>query len=311
MAGKKGLAGGYANQIAAVGAAWSYIYYPAKDRLSTLFQHVPMVTVSIPSQDAVNALAGCSHWLFFNEPDFYSSNPYYLSAAAAAILYHDATAIILATSTATKFIVGGLFWPNNLTWLNSFRDEYKLRYGAFPTVHGWHVHNYAETGKYTMQQWRDLLAPIRQWISGVTPGGEFWLTEFGCLASEPLCQTVMRDQVAWLEAEPWVTRYAWWTHFTASRQGSLFVGDASLNKTALGALYATLGGAPVPPPFQPPPFTAGLRRYNDPALTGGCPAVLEYGYSTVAVRRYRCQVVGEHGLHVSDDGSVRVEWRSP
>jgi hypothetical protein len=302
---KRGLAGGTQAQIATVGASWSYIWYPAKDRPRVGYEHVPLVKRDLPSEDALRKLVDCRHWLVFNEPDFYSGDGY-IKPVDAAPLYHQLRTMVLAVRPDARFIVGGTFWPNNLTWLNDFRTEYKAAYGAYPIVDGWHVHNYAEVQKYTQQQWRDLLTPIKGWLPA---GAEFWLTEFGCLQSDAIGERVMREQIPWLESQPWVTRYAWYTSYDAKRQGSLFTGDDSTTLTALGKLYASFG-PPAPPPWTPPPFVNGMRRYRDPSIKDGCNAVLEYGSGSNTVRRYACQLpTCDHLWHWREDGTVGVEWR--
>jgi hypothetical protein len=305
---KKGLAGGYPAQIAAVGASWSYIWYPARDRFHGSFEHVPMIKTGFDAA-TVRSIAvahPASYWLFFNEPDFYGGDGY-LKPLDAAKVYHDATAIIGSVAPAARFIVGGLFWPNNLPWLDQFREAYAATYGALPNVHGWHVHAYAEAQKYTTQQWRDTLTPLKGWVAAKTPGAEVWVTEFGCLQSDEVGKRVMQEQIPWLEAQTWITRYAWYTSYSSSRQGSLFAGDASTVKTALGNLYTTFGGAAPEPPFTPPPFVDGIRRYSDPAIAAGCHAVLEFGNGTTVAKRFVCQDAAAAN-HRSTSGGVTVTW---
>lgn len=302
---KRGLAGGTQEQVVQIGAAWSYIWYPAKDRPRTDYEHVPMMKRDLPSDDAVRKLADCRYWLVFNEPDFYSGDGY-VSAPDAARLYRALVQKVLPVRPDAKFVVGGTFWPNNLPWLDAFRNEYKALYGSYPVVDGWHVHNYAEVQKYSQQQWRDLLTPIQRWLP---VGSEFWLTEFGCLQSDVIGKRVMQEQIPWLEAQPWVTRYAWYTAYTATQQGSLFIGETSLVFTELGRLYASFG-APVPPPWTPPPFVDGMRRYRDPAIVAGCPAVLDYGSGTNTVKRYICGLpAGAHEWHEAETAGLDIAWR--
>jgi hypothetical protein len=305
---RKGLAGGTPEQIGAVGAVSSYIWFPAKDRERLSYQHVPMVKNAMPSLDAVTKLADCPYWLFFNEPNFYSGDGY-LRPADAAKLYHDASMLIRSVRPDARFIVGGLFWPQNLTWLEMFREAYAVAYGSYPVVHGWHVHNYAEVDKYTQQQWRDLLLPMQRWIANL--GGEFWLSEFGCLQSDAVAKRVMVEQCPWLEAQPWVTRYFWWTSYSAVRKGSLFTTETGTQRTELGALYAAVGPTqPTPPPtWTPPAFVNGLRRYNDPTIKDGCPAVLEFGHNNSVVQRIACRLPGGDHLWHFRDGEIAVEWQ--
>lgn len=302
---KRGLAGGTQEQILACGAASSYIWYYAKDRLRQGYEHVPMMMRNLPSEDALRKLIDCQYWLVFNEPDFYNG-PGYLKPVDAARLYHKLRTMVKAVRPDAKFIVGGTFWPNNLRWLDDFRRAYYDTHYAFPPVEGWHVHNYAEVSKYTQQQWRDLLTPIRNWLP---VGAEFWLTEFGCLQSDAIGERVMREQIPWLEAQSWVTRYFWYTSFDAARQGSLFMGDDSVQMTALGKLYAGFGAPPLPV-VTPPPFVDGMRRYRDPSIRDGCNAVLEYGCDGHVVARYACQLpTTDHLYHWREDGITALEWR--
>jgi len=63
-------------------------------------------------------------------------------------------------------------------------------------------------------------------------------------------------------------------------------------------------------PNDAPPFIDGLRRYRDPVITDGCPAVLEYGLAGTMIKRYACQLpTTDHLWHWREDGTVGVEWR--
>jgi Glycosyl hydrolase catalytic core len=131
----------------------------------------------------------------------------------------------------------------NTIWLADFRSEYQRLYGEWPVVEGWHVHHYASLNDYDSAVWRAKLEAVRGWM--LSNGGtvELWLTEFGCLNSEAVATQVMTDQVPWLQAQSWVTRYSWYAAFAggvgcSGCTGSLFNADGSL--TTLGNLYRQL-----------------------------------------------------------------------
>lgn len=297
MAGsKKHLAGGYSDQIKALRAQGAHRWYVFPELINNEYEHIPAIFTSMSVSNVLAAVEKKpdSYWLFFNEPDF-RNGVSYLPIADAVKLYHDTRALIESKTNLAKFIVGGLFWPTGVQWFNSFRSVYQTAYGAMPSVDGWHVHAYADAAKYVANPsyWRNDLYALKRWVDATTPGAEVWITEFGCLGNSTVARRVMVEQVPWLEEQAWIQRYFWYTHYSDSKQGSLFVGDTSLVKTELGVIYTAFGSDPVPPgppPFQPPAFVNGERIYRDPTITDRCPAVLEYGYDNVVVKRYECEI---------------------
>jgi hypothetical protein len=116
-------------------------------------------------------------------------------------------------------------------------------YNEWPVVEGWHVHYYVGRTEYNVTNWRNTMQAVRDWMPANGGTVELWLTEFGCLDSDAVAQQIMADQTPWLEAQPWITRYAWYAAFAVGPScpncsGSLFNSDGSL--TNLGKLYRRL-----------------------------------------------------------------------
>ena len=67
----------------------------------------------------------------------------------------------------------------------------------------------------------------------------------------------MQDQALWLEAQPWVTRYAWYATWSAGPAcpnctGALFTTTAPYDLTRLGQYYASVGQPSTPTPTSNP-----------------------------------------------------------
>lgn len=243
MSAKKGVGGEGADQLRKIGVSWAYIWYVAQDNFNTVYEHVPMIWGRDYTATSVTRVARAhpgSYWLIWNEPDYWQwAN---ISPSEAAQIYRTLRPLIKGADPTAKLIVGGVF-NLNVTWLNNFRNEYKALYNEWPVVEGWHVHHYVGRDNYNTVTWRDQLTTVKTWMTSIGSTGELWLTEFGCLNSDAVAAQVMQEQVPWLEAQPWLTRYAWYAAYASGPScpgcaGSLFNADGSL--TNLGELYRQL-----------------------------------------------------------------------
>jgi len=180
-----------------------------------------------------------SYWLVWNEPDNATQSD--LTPAAAAQHYRALRPLIKAADPTAKLIVGGVM-DLNVSWLQGFVDSYRTQYGVNPVVEGWHVHFYRQSWQYNPVTWQDQVRGISRWVDYIG-GGEIWLTEFGSLWDDATAMSIMVDQVAWLDAQPWIARYAWFADHAdvpacLGCKGSLLNSDGSL--TSLGQAYRLL-----------------------------------------------------------------------
>jgi hypothetical protein len=241
---KKGVGGGNVpEQQRQLGISWSYIWYPAPENFNMVYEHVPMIWGKDYDPTSVAQLARAhpgSYWLIWNEPDYWQQAN--IAPAAAAQIYRTLRPLIKNADPTAKLIVGGVF-NLNVSWLDQFRNEYYRQYNDWPVVEGWHVHHYVGRDNYDINTWRAQLTAVHDWMTRIGSSAELWLTEFGCLNSDAVAAQVMQDQVPWLEAQPWLNRYAWYAAYASGPgcpgcTGSLFNSDGSL--TNLGQLYRQL-----------------------------------------------------------------------
>ncbi len=234
--------------VRALGISWGYNWgIRESDLVQGYYEFVPMVhPLDVRDrltylQDIARAYPG-RYWLVFNEPDYHEQDN--CSPADAAQYYYRLRIALKEADPTAKLIVGGVLWPSP-TWMTGFREEYKKRYGTYPVVEGWHVHNYAEPNSYDINNWRNVMNFWKNWMMANGGMVELWLSEFGCLPSDSIGQQIMRDQIPWLESQPYVTRYAWFVlslEPTWWFKGAMTRADGQL--TALGQLYATFGNSP-------------------------------------------------------------------
>jgi hypothetical protein len=241
---KKGVGGGEnPEMLREIGVSWAYIWYIAANNFNSVYQHVPMIWGKDYDAATVTQVARShpgSYWLIWNEPDYWQQAN--ISPEQAAQLYRTLRPLIKSADPTAKLIVGGVF-NLNVGWLTSFRSEYYRLYNEWPQVEGWHVHHYVGRTDYNTTAWRTALQAVRDWMPANGGVVELWLTEFGCLNSDAVAEQIMAEQVPWLEAQSWITRYAWYAVFATgpgcpSCTGSLFGDDGTL--TNLGRLYRNL-----------------------------------------------------------------------
>lgn len=255
---KKGVGGEGTPDLTKLGVSWAYTWYICQTCFTnTGYEHVPMIWGRDYDAVVVTRMAqehSGSPWLIWNEPNYWRQAN--LSPTEAAQIYRVLRPLIKNVDPTAKLIVGGVLWLDT-GWLGNFRSEYHRLYNEWPVVEGWHVHHYVGATEYgvgkpmTLTAWRQQLEAVKNWM--ISSGGlvELWLTEFGCLDSEPIAYQVMRDQVSWLEAQSWLTRYAWYASWSAGEgcpncTGALFEMTAPYNLTRLGQYYASVGQSATP-----------------------------------------------------------------
>jgi len=142
------------------------------------------------------------YWLLGNEPDNGTQDnktPYEAARDYGSITYN-----LLSVDPQAKIIILGLCWPN-LSWKNSFANEWQARWGESveDAIAGWHVHAYA--GRPSEIETRK--DQIRDWITA-NPGKELWITEYGSLYESDIRPEAVQELGTFFELTPGVTRYA-------------------------------------------------------------------------------------------------------
>jgi len=85
-----------------------------------------------------------------------------------------------------RLIVGGsIMWSGGRDWMNEFMEAYRARFRVYPRVAGFHFHLYADTQPTPAAMAAALvrqLDNVRVFLGQYgDPGGQVWITEFGCL----------------------------------------------------------------------------------------------------------------------------------
>jgi hypothetical protein len=241
VSGKKGAGGpgDVVDSMRTLGAKWGYSW-GYEDWWNPVYEYVPMIWGAVYDAATVASVARNhpgSYWLIWNEPNLAGQADF--APQVGAQIYKALRATIKNADPSAKLIVGGVAYLNYY-WLWDWWYAYQSLWGESPVVEGWAGHHYA-TRAYNSADWRSALLTFRD---NLPPGGsEFWLTEWGSLESETVALQVMAEQTAWLEAQSWVSRYAWYAIVANGAgcewcAGTLVNADGSL--TELGTLYARL-----------------------------------------------------------------------
>lgn len=241
---KKGVGRGWGvgatEQLAQLGVSWSYSWGLSAKYFADPIEHVPMIWGKDYNVETVADLASTypgRSWLIWNEPDYWQQAN--IAPAQAAQIYRGLRSLIKGVDPTARLIVGGVY-NLNLGWLTSFRNEYWALYGEWPVVEGWHVHYYRGPTDYNSALWRQDMDAVRTWMAANGGTVEVWLTEFGSLNSDAAAAQIMQEQVPWLDAQPWVTRYAWFATY-ANGPGCPSCTGSLLQPDALGGALSDLG----------------------------------------------------------------------
>lgn len=231
---KLGLSGGTTAQTAVLGGSWYYAWGP-NGRSTDGVEFVPMIWGEATMTATVQTDAV---WLLgFNEPDGQSLVP----PERAAELWRQLEAMHPERKLASP-------GPSHLDpgWLKRMRTAYITEYGEPPRFDALCAHSYRATAN-------EVIADLRIYLDWAEAWGvpEVWLTEFAVLPgwSGPGWEYELRTLLAWLEAEPRITRYSpfvghldvpHWTWPTSDPllNPSLFTEAGGLVLTDVGRAYA-------------------------------------------------------------------------
>jgi hypothetical protein len=180
---------------------------------------------------------GARYLLGFNEPNFFSQAN--LSAARAAELWPQVQAIatqrnLLLVSPAVNFCGGGCHDTDPFRYLDQF---FAACQGCKVDHVAIHIYVGCNVNGQNRAQW--MIDHISTYKRRFTQ--PLWLTEFACddAASMEDQRRFMVDAVTYLENEPRIVKYAWFSgRTTAVRNANLLGNDGTL--TALGQEYVRL-----------------------------------------------------------------------
>ncbi|GAB3855142.1 hypothetical protein GCM10028822_25970 [Hymenobacter terrigena] len=254
---KRGMAYGYNSaadlQVLAPGLSWWYNWSSIPDAgAASVYQglnvdYAPMQwngslnnTTVTTAALASRIPAGAQALLGFNEPNFTSQANMTPSQAAALWPVLEAVAQqknLMLISPALNYcgscvVENGVTMNSPVKWLDAF-------FAAYPTarVDAIAVHTYVCQEKYL----RDKINELRKYNKPI------WLTEFACGDFTPssgitlaLQQKYMLDAVNYLEKDPVIGRYAWFSGRNGQIPNINLLAPASGQLTALGQEYVTL-----------------------------------------------------------------------
>ena len=192
--------------------------------------------------------AGASWWSLGNEPN--DPNQDNVSAEEYARLYRVFEQ--LAGQARRCHIVAGGIGNADWRWAAAFREAYRAKYGRYPRVDAWSIHNYIlDVGldPYDVAEFQRRIEAFASWKEGIGDGHKpLFLTEFGVLYGSGCCdrpvdaperiQSFMRQTVDWLVQSEVVSCWAWFATQAEPFNGSLMSGDGTLNE--LGVIYRDL-----------------------------------------------------------------------
>lgn len=216
---KKGLANSWASKylcdVSLVNATWQYTYYPAADRCGDV-ESVPMInspqTVNVPIRNDSPFI------LVLNEPDANG-----VSVQQAVDLWRIIEAIY-----PDKRLVSPA--PSHLhpEWLAQFLEACALRGCKMPSALAAHCY----LGELQCETHvTNVVKLADQW--GIAGG--VWVTEFAFQST-----TDLQKFIAWMEANPRITRYAYFTNRGENYSWPMALLDSNGTMTEYGKAYRRL-----------------------------------------------------------------------
>jgi hypothetical protein len=243
---KRGLAYGHNSDadLAALssGVAWWYNWAPSPDTglapAHAGVEYVPMIWGGDfdPNTLATQVPAGAKYLLTFNEPNFGAQSN--LTPTQAAALWPKIEAFaksknLAIVSPALNYCGGSCNETSPFDWLDKFFTACPNCKVDYIGAH-WYACTKSALASYIQQYETKYKKPI-------------WLTEFSCLddptITEAKEEAYMKDAVAFLEGDPMVFRYAWFTGRFAQQPAIDLLGGSGV-LTPLGKQYVSLPSGP-------------------------------------------------------------------
>jgi hypothetical protein len=192
--------------------------------------------------------SGTAWWSLGNEPnDPHQDN---VSPEDYAELYHVFEG--WASSAPGCHILPAGIANADWEWAEAFREASHERYGRYPRVDGWNIHNYileAGLDPYDVGEFQRRILAFHRWIEAI--GDErkpLFLTEYGVLYGDGCCdrpvdppekmRSFMRDSTRWLRDTDIVTCWAWFATYCELYNGDLLTREGRL--TDVGRTYREL-----------------------------------------------------------------------
>lgn len=238
--GKRGLAYNSATLCSGfVGSSlvsWAYNWGSTTSGLNTAFEYVPMLWglgtdhTNGWAQAAESAIAsGSTHLLSFNEPDNAGQSNLDCNTAASGYMTYMQPFAGKAKLGSPAVTNGGP--PSGLTWLSSFLSLCTNCHIDFITCH-WY--DSATNFEYFKQYLQDAYK--------AGGGRPIWLTEFGASGTLDEQVTFLQVVMPWMDAQPWIERYAYYM----VDQGSL-ISSGGNSLSSLGSTFMTYTSNTISP----------------------------------------------------------------
>lgn len=236
-------------QLDAIGDVWYYDYHFATTS-ATGHQRLFMIRFQPLDQtlEAVIRANPGAWWAVGNEPNDPHQDD--LSPEAYAARFHEVAEFIRRADPSCQILPAGLA-NADWRWAREFREAYRRRYGRYPVVAGWNIHNYLlEPGidPYDVAEFKRRIVAFRHWMLEIGEEQKpLFLTEFGVLYGAGCCdrpvdppeRTVafMRETVQWLATTSYVQHWAW---FILNNAGEFNGGLYEEGLTLYGQAYRDL-----------------------------------------------------------------------
>jgi hypothetical protein len=241
-----------AEQLDAIGPVW---YMDYRWNTATLEGHERLYVIRCwevrLDRGAISSAmqaSGSSWWSLGNEPN--DPNQDNVSADEYAELYHtfEGWAKEAPRCRIVPAGIGNADWM----WAEAFREAFHQKYGRYPRVDAWNIHNYmleAHLDPYDVELFQRRIVAFRRWMESIGDGDKpLFLTEFGVLYGSGCCgrpidprekiHSFMRDTVRWLLDSDMVDFWAWFVTYSDVYNGSLLTEAGELGD--LGATYRDL-----------------------------------------------------------------------
>lgn len=242
---------GGARELDALGAAW-YLDYDYRG--PSLGSHQRLFTLKTGwdlSQVAdIAAVYRGEWWEFGNEPN--DPNQDHVSSAEYARRYHDFYFTIKRIDATARIVPAGIA-NADWGWAEAFREAYRARFGRYPLVDGWNIHNYLLDrcdSALDVGTFQKRILAFRRWLEYIGDADKpLFLTEYGVLYGNGCCGCpvipvdsgieYMRTTTRWLIESHLVQGWAWFAVRTDGKyNGDLFSASGVL--TPYGTTYREL-----------------------------------------------------------------------